>query len=188
MTYPTFVPPSLPPQSLPSRFLDNPPRAAKPQSIANKSFDVWAMLLERCPESSAAKIESWLRKRFGLSHEEARGVINATGVLHRAMPEDFVQAVFGPAMAPARAALRQIESAFESHVPMQLVPTEEGIMLKGKIVFSVVRPEANGVVMTTTKLISAEPERRTATRVDHIGDAPLAQDLIDDLRAGASLT
>lgn len=188
MTYPTFVPPSLPPQSLPSRFLDNPARVAKPQSIANKSFDAWTILLQRCPESSAAKIESWLRKRFGLSHEEARGVINATGVLHRKMPEDFVRTVFGVTSAPARMALGLIESVFVNHAQVQLVPTDEGIMLKGRIVFSVIRPEANGVVMTTTKLITAEPERRTATRVDHIADAPLTQDLINDLRAGVALT
>jgi hypothetical protein len=188
MTYPTFVPPPLPPQPLPSRFLDNPPRTAKLLLVAGKSFDAWTVLLQRCPESNATKIESWLRKRFGLSHEEARSVIAATGVLHRAMPEDFVRTVFGGCPAPARMALTNLLSIFNGAAPPQIVPTDEGIMLKGRIVFSVLRPEATGVVMTTTKVISTEPERRTTTRVDHITDQPLAQDLIDDLRAGAALT
>jgi hypothetical protein len=190
MTYPTFVPPALPPQALPSRFIDNPPRVMKSQSIANKSFDTWTALLQRCPESNASRIESWLRKRFrfALSHEEARAVIAGTNVLRRSMPEDFVRSVFGGTSAPAYAALQKIESVFESAAQVQLVPTDEGMMLKGRIVFSVIRPEAHGVVVTTTKLISTAPERRTTTRVDHVtADGP-PQDLIDDLRAGATLT
>jgi hypothetical protein len=190
MTYPTFVPPALPPQALPSRFADSPPRAARTQSIANKPFDTWTALLQRCPESNASKIESWLRKRFrfALTHEEARAIIVGTDVLKRAMPADFVRSVFGGASAPARAALARIESVFENTAQVQLVPADEGMMLKGRIVFSVIRPEAHGVVMTTTKLISTEPERLTTTRVDHVTADGLPQDLIDDLRAGATLS
>jgi hypothetical protein len=163
-------------------------RPAKNQRIAQKSFEEWNSIARRCPEIKADRIESWLRRWHGLSHDEARAVITHTGVMWRSMPEDFLHAVFGAEQSPARTALRRIKKLFDAADNMQCVPTEAGVMLKGRIVFSVIRPESDGIVITTTKVIATEPERRTATRVDHVGDEPLDESLISDLRAGVKLS
>jgi hypothetical protein len=188
MTYPAFIPPALPPQALPKNFIGQTLRSVAPTVIAGKPLDAWHRVMSRCPEARADKMEFWLRKRFDLSHDAARLVIAKTDAAKREMPTDFVRAVFGAADIAARRALENVKRVFDPSSPMQLVPTDEGLMLKGKIVFCVLRPAATGLVMTTTKVIATEPERLTTTRVDHLTTDALPEDLIADLRAGAALT
>ncbi len=188
----SFSPPTLPNRAMPGARAARLVTLKNVNAVAGKSFDEWNDITGLCPESRPDKIENWLRKSYRVSHGDARAIVTNTDVACRVMPDDFINAVFGSAHSLAGAALRRVKAIFLASDSVQCVPISSGLMLKGRIVFSVIRPALDGIVVTTTKLITTSPERRTTTRVDHVSasalDDPLDDSLVADLRAGAQLS
>jgi hypothetical protein len=124
-----------------------PAHVSKRSSVVHPSsseIEAWKKIAMQCPHTRYEAIRRWLHLQPALRGAPINQVIEQTGVLHRKMPHDFINAMFAN-NTPAREVLVDLLSRFTDHETLDILPEDQVLVVKSAGATTVIRPAADGV-------------------------------------------